>query len=145
MKLVYGRCDYFSAIEHGQLQPAAILSHEESVRQEHLILTLKARNAVISLDADATVARCLQKNVRAGQTAAPVIGSAVNVAMAGRSHAGWRLIGRIHSNVIVEQDGLIEKIAATAIRPIEWPIGRLPNTDELGPLGMILMRMAEKS
>ena len=47
MRLIYGRYDQFSAIEHGQLQPTDILSHEESVRQNHLMLTMKARNAMI--------------------------------------------------------------------------------------------------
>ena len=31
-QLVYGRSDYFSEIAHGEMKPADILSHEESVR-----------------------------------------------------------------------------------------------------------------
>ena len=100
--------------------------------KKHLLLTLKARNAVTALDAEAAVNRCLQKNVRSGQTAVPAIGSAVNVDLAGRWHAGWRLIGRIHPNEIVEQDGVIKKLAAAAVRPSEWRTARLPNADENG-------------
>ena len=127
IQLICGKGDYFSSLENGSIQPFNLLSSNEARHQRHLISVVLARNAMQTYDAERIISLCLRSNLRAGQQNVPAIGNAVHVALQGEtknSHgafrmkweAGFRMLGLIGSNGLVERDGKIFKIAMSNIR-----------------------------
>ena len=123
VQLVYGRSDYFSCIENGTIQSEESLTPLEVTRQNHLIQMLKARSDMMRVDADQVIDRCRQRNVPAGTKIVPKIGDPVRACIGGVWQSGWRMVGLISSNALIERDEVIRKIGTGMIRCIEHDFG----------------------
>lgn len=66
VQLVYGSCDFPSAIEHINLLDGRDLNDMELARHRHLIGMLRGREDTTHADAEITISICLQRNIRIG-------------------------------------------------------------------------------
>ena len=64
-----------------------------------------ARKEMLRLDCDRALTVSLQRNVPDGMTQIPPIGEIAHAEISGDRTAGWRAIGLIASNLILEKKG----------------------------------------
>ena len=86
------------------------------MRQRHLISIVLARNDMQTYDVERIISLCLRSNLRDGKKNIPSIGNAAHVALGGKWAAGFRMIGIIGPNGIVERGGKLSKMAMSQVR-----------------------------
>ena len=66
VRIMFGRSDSFIALDYCSLHGSQNTNSSEVIRQRHLLGMLHARTDMAMIDADKTIAICLQKNTRYG-------------------------------------------------------------------------------
>ena len=117
-QLVYGRSDFFSALDNSNLLGGRDLTDVELVRQRHVIGMMRARVDMTHADAERAISIGIQKNIRLGARYMPKIGDPVWASWKGRWGRGWRVVGLLSPNAAVERNKVLKKIPISLIRAI---------------------------
>ena len=118
-QICFGKNDYLNVLERGGDQSLEKLNTEEARLHSHVVGVMKARSIIMQADAERTIQTCLKHNIRPGCDKVPEIGSSVDVVRDHHWIPGWRMVGMIGSNVVVEQDNRIIKLPLTKVRSSE--------------------------
>ena len=114
--VAFRKCDYLGGLDQGRIHPLEHPNSEESRMQKHVTTVSLARYELMRRDAERTTATCLQRNSRPGSKHPPEIGASADIGIDGRWCDGWRMVGVIASNVVVEQDGKFRKLPPHHVR-----------------------------
>ena len=103
----------------GRIQPLEHLNSEEARKHKHATTVALARCELMQKDAEHTIPTWRHRNSRPVRKRPPEIGTSVDIGIDGMCWVGWRMVGVISSNVVVERDAKFRKLPMRQVRTTE--------------------------